>query len=268
MGRKLQRAEYRFGVPVPVRIREKEAWVYGTVDNISSAGLRLHAHLGDDRMPGDSIQGQLWLPGSSLAFEGTIKRVISHAGKCHDATAYGLEFNWENQTQRDQLDRFLYGSELQWHAQELKETNHTPMQWLGIVLSKPWHFTRRTIRCWEAFVYTLPGGGTGDETIGLIRTEGEKTGAPTLLLYHPLKPGALITGRVITPLSEEYLTLSATTVKELDSPQSSVFLIGTRKPEIHYDETQLRKVLKLINAQASQPTAGVVSQADDKQVAS
>jgi hypothetical protein len=102
----------------------------------------------------------------------------------------------------------------------------------------------------------------------LIRTDGEEIGAPTLLLYHPLKPGALITGRVITPLSEEYLTLSATTVKELDSPQSPVFLIGTRTPEIHYDETQLRKVLKLINAQASQPAAGVAPQADDKQVAS
>jgi cellulose synthase (UDP-forming) len=267
--RKLQRAEYRFGVPVPVRIREKVAWTYGTVDNISSAGLRLHAHLGDDRMPGDTIQGQLWLPGSSLAFEGTIKRVItSHAGGCHHVKAYGLEFNWENQAQRDQLDRFLYGSELQWHVQELQETNRTPLQWLGSVLSKPWKFTRRTIRCWEAFVYTLPGGGTGDEAIGLIRTDGEEIGAPTLLLYHPLKPGALITGRVITPLSEEYLTLSATTVKELDSPQSPVFLIGTRTPEIHYDETQLRKVLKLINAQASQPAAGVAPQADDKQVAS
>jgi len=267
--RKLQRVEYRFGVPVPVRIREKEAWTYGTVDNISSAGLRLHAHLGDDRMPGDSIQGQLWLPGSSLAFEGTIKRMITtHAGGRHQATAYGLEFNWENQAQRDQLDRFLYGSELQWHVQELQETNRTPLQWLGSVLSKPWNYARRTNRCWKAFVYTLPGGGTGDEAIGLIRTGGKNIGAPTLLLYHPLKAGALITGRVITPLSEEYLTLSATTVKELDSPQSSVFLIGTRKPEIHYNETQLRKVLRLINPETSQPAAVAAPQADDKQVAS
>ncbi len=269
--RKLQRAEYRFGVPVPVRIREKEAWIYGTVDNISSAGLRLNAHLCDDRIPGESLQGQLWLPGSCLTFEATIKRVItSHAYGCHDATSYGLEFNWQDQAQRDQLDRFLYGSELQWHVQELQETNRTPLQWLGNVRFMPRDFTRRTSRCWEAFVYTLPGGGTGDEAIGLIRTGGEKAGTPTLLLYHPLKPGALITGRVITPVREERLTLSTTTVRELDSPLTPVFLIGTAAPMIHYDETQLRKALKLNSAEADQSAAAAAAeaQADNQQVAS
>ena len=93
-------------------------------------------------------------------------------------------------------------------------------------------------------------------------------GTPTLLLYHPLKPGALIRGRIITPLSEERLTLSATTVRELDSPLTPVFLIGTAAPGIHYDETQLRKVLKLISAQAGQPAADTATQADNKQVAS
>jgi len=242
--RKLQRAEYRFGVPVPVRIREKASWVYGTVDNLSPAGLRLHAHLCDDRIPGDSLQGQLWLPGSCLPFEATIKRVItSPAFGCRHATAYGLEFNWQDQAQRDQLDRFLYGSQLQWHVQELQETNRTPLQWLGSVLSRPRDFNRRTFRCWEVFVYTLRGTGDGDEAIGLIRTGNEMAATPTLLLYHPLKPGTLIRGRVITPLSEEHLTLSATTIRELDSPLTPVFLIGTAAPAIHYDEAQLRKVL-------------------------
>jgi cellulose synthase (UDP-forming) len=265
--RKMQRSEYRFGVPAPVRIREKEAWIYGTIDNISSAGLRLHAHLCDDRMPGDSLEGQLWLPGSCLPFKATIKQMITiHARGCHHVKAYGLEFNWGNQAQRDQLDRFLYGSELQWHVQELQETNRTPLQWLGSTLSRPWDFSQRTSSCWEAFVYTPHGGVTGDEAIGLIRTGGEKIGAPTLLLYHPLKPGTLITGRVITPLFEKHLTLSTTTVKELDSPLSPVFLIGAKTPEIHYNEAQLHEVLKLISAEADQQAA--VAQEDNKQVAS
>jgi cellulose synthase (UDP-forming) len=267
--RKLQRVDYRFGVPVPVRIREKEAWVYGTVDNISSAGLRLHAHLCDDRIPGDSLEGQLWLPGTCLPFQATIKRLItSQTRGCHHVKAYGLEFNWGSQAQRDQLDRFLYGSELQWHVQELQETNRTPLQWLGSILSRPRDFTRRTSRCWEVFVYTLPGGGTADEAIGLIRVGVETAGAPTLLLYHPLKPGALITGRVITPLGEKRLTLSATTVRKLDSPLTAVFLIGTKAPDIHYDEMQLRKVLKLIGAETGHPAADAAAQADGKQLAS
>jgi cellulose synthase (UDP-forming) len=267
--RKQQRTEYRFGLPVPVRIREKEDWVYGTVDNISSAGLRLHAHLYDDRIPGESLQGQLWLPGSCLGFDATIKRVItSHEYGCHDATAYGLEFNWQNQAQRDQLDMFLYGSELQWHVQELQEINRTPLQWLGDILSRPREFTRSMSLCWEAFVYTLPGGATGDEAIGLIRNDGVKTGAPTLLLYHPLKPGVLITGRVITHLSEERLTLSVTTVKELDSPLTPVFLIGTAAPVIHHDKTQLHKALKLISTESGQPAVDAASQEDGRQAAS
>jgi len=265
--RKLQRAEYRFGVPVPVRIRGKETWIYGTVDNLSSAGLRLHAHLCDDRIPGDNIQGQLWLPGSCLPFEATIKRVItSPACGCRHATAYGLEFNWQDQAQRDQLDRFLYGSQLQWHVQELQETNRTPLQWLGSVFSRPGDFNRRAFHCWDVFVYTLPGTGAGDEAIGLIRSGDEMAGTPTLLLCHPLKPGTLIRGRVITPLNEERLTLSATTVRELDSPLTPVFLIGTAAPVIHYDETQLRKVLKLISREADQPAA--TTQTNNEQVAS
>jgi hypothetical protein len=117
-------------------------------------------------------------------------------------------------------------------------------------------------------VYTLPGGGTGDESIGLIRAGGDKAGAPTLLLYHPLKPGTLITGRVITPVSEERLTFSATTVKELNSPSTPVFLIGTAAPVTHYEETQLRKVPKLISAEPGQPAANAVLQEDSKQVVS
>ena len=89
---------------------------------------------------------------------------------------------------------------------------------------------------------------------------------PSLLLYHPLKPGAQIRGRVITPLSEERLTLSATTVRELDSPLTPVFLIGTAAPVIHYDEAQLHKVLKLISREADQAVA--TTQADNEQVAS
>jgi hypothetical protein len=113
----------------------------------------------------------------------------------------------------------------------------------------------------------MPGTGSGNEAIGLIRI-GDKMagGASTLLLYHPLKPGAIISGRVITPLNEERLTLSATTLRELDSPLTPVFLIGTAAPVIHYDETQSHKVLKLINAEAVQPVAA--AQADNKQSAS
>jgi len=140
------------------------------------------------------------------------------------------------------------------------------MQRLGSVLSRPRDFNRRTFRCWEVFVYTLPGTGAGDEAIGLIRTGDEMAGTPTLLLYHPLKPGALIRGRVITPLSEERLTLSATTVRELDSPLTPVFLIGTAAPVIHHDEAQLHKALKLISRETDQPVA--TTQADNEQVAS
>jgi hypothetical protein len=115
-------------------------------------------------------------------------------------------------------------------------------------------------------VYTLPGTGTGDEAIGLIRTGDEMAGTPTLLLYHPLKPGTLITGRIITPLSEERLTLSATAVRELDSPLTPVFLISTAAPVIHYDEAQLHKSSKLISREADQSVATM--QTDNEQIAS
>jgi cellulose synthase (UDP-forming) len=268
--RKLQRSEYRFGLPVPVRIREKERWVYGTVDDISTCGLSLHVRLTDERLPGESLHGQLWLPGYCLPFDAMIKRLITTpAHGCYHTRAYGLEFTWRDQAQRDQLDRFLYGSGLQWGVQELRETRCTPLQWLGGSLSRPWNRTRRAPPCWEAFVYTMPGGGTGDEAIGLIRAGGEKAADPMLLLYHPLKPGALITGRLVTPVVERHLTLKATTVKELDSPLAPVFLIGAAAPEIRHGEVhEGHKVCKLVSAEPREVAGDAAVQTGGKQVVS
>jgi hypothetical protein len=69
-------------------------------------------------------------------------------------------------------------------------------------------------------------------------------------------------------VSAEHLTLSASTVKELESPLTSVFLIGTAAAEIHHDAAQAHKVHKLSGAQTGEPAADAAAQAGGKQVAS
>jgi hypothetical protein len=90
-----------------------------------------------------------------------------------------------------------------------------------------------------------------------------------LLLYHPLKPGALITGRLVTPVVERHLTLKATTVKELDSPLAPVFLIGAAAPEIRHGEVhEGHKVCRLVSAEPREVAGDAAVQTGGKQVVS
>ena len=127
---KFKRKEYRFPVPLPAYVAfGDDAQIMMTVDDISSSGCRLYGRLPASAQLGDLLHGELLMPGEALPFTAWIAALIpgESAGE-HYTKAIGLAFQWQDNKDRDQLDLFLYGSDLQWQLHGLNDRVRTPTE--------------------------------------------------------------------------------------------------------------------------------------------
>ena len=252
-----QRLDYRFDIPVPARICQQDKCQFGTIDDVSSSGFRLYARLADGTRPGECLSGELWLPGRHLPFTAEIKRLIPTHDASGDYTrAYGCEFNWQDHTMHDQLDRYLFGSGLQWQVQGLQESSRTPLQRLSDLLHGNRDVADDAPPCWAAFVYRMPGSAGTDEVAGLIEVVNPRQTSRKVLLYHPVNKGVLLSGRVITPLSEDDVTLCATTIRQIETQLTPVFMITTEAQVGSVSVAEPVKVLGPVTASAEDASQG------------
>jgi len=256
-----QRLDYRFAIPVPAKICQQDKCQFGTIDDVSSSGFRLYARLADGTRLGECLSGELWLPGRRLPFTAEIKRLVTAHGPGGDYTkAYGCEFNWQDHTMHDQLDRYLFGSGLQWQVQELQESSRTPLQWLSDLRHGNRDVTDNAPPCWAAFVYRMPGSTGTDEMAGLIEVVKPGQTMRKVLLYHPVNKGVLLSGRVITQLCENDIILCATAIRPIETQLTPVFMITT---EVHVDSVSATEPVKVLE----QATAKAVDVSQDADVA-
>lgn len=127
---KFKRKEYRFPVALPAYVTfGDDAQIMMTVDDISSSGCRLYGRFPASAQLGDLLHGELLMPGKALPFTAWIAALIpgESAGE-HYTKAIGLAFQWQDNKDRDQLDLFLYGSDLQWQLQGLNDRVRTPTE--------------------------------------------------------------------------------------------------------------------------------------------
>ncbi len=121
------RTRYRFPVPVAAELMLADgARVAGTVDDLSETGLRFYGALPPHLAVGAPVTGQLGLPDGALALWGEVRSVIPLPGSPQVAKAVGVSFSTTDQA-RLRLERFLYGSDLQWHVNGYCDQVHTPL---------------------------------------------------------------------------------------------------------------------------------------------
>jgi cellulose synthase (UDP-forming) len=239
-----QRIDYRFDIPVPARICQQDKCQFGTIDDVSSSGFRLYARLADGTLPGESLSGELWLPGRHLPFTARIRHLVTAHDSTGDYTkAYGCEFTWQDNAMHDQLNQYLFGSGLQWQIQGLQESSRTPLQWLSDLR----HGNRDVVDddppCWAAFVYRMPGSTGTDEIAGLIEVANPGQIRRKVLLYHPVNKGVLLRGRVITPLCEDDITLCATDIRQIETQLTPIFMVTT---EVHVGSVSAAESVKVL----------------------
>jgi cellulose synthase (UDP-forming) len=133
------RDEYRFPVPLPVTIDHGDERIYGIIDNICTNGCRIYARLPDDARKGATIAGTMQLPSGPLPFVAEVaSEIMGKAGDEEFIKAIGCRFLWDEEhdaEQRDKLELFLYGTDMQWKLLNIVEHQATPLQWVKQRLS-------------------------------------------------------------------------------------------------------------------------------------
>lgn len=162
------RAEYRFPIPLPVQLRKGNHSAMATIDNISASGCRIYGLLPGPPEKGDIMAGEISLPSGPLAFHAMVTSEDKASAKNETyVKAIGCRFTWNDQTSRDKLELFLYGTDLQWRLLEIEETNRTPIQW-----ASPNRADQDLNEQWATFSYRF--GDDEGLALGLIALPADK----------------------------------------------------------------------------------------------
>ncbi|AOY00962.1 glycosyltransferase [Jeongeupia sp. USM3] len=214
-----RRNEYRFPIPLPARLRfPGGATTYGTIDDISSSGFRLYAQLPDEVRNGTEVDGELYLPSGTLPIRANIAATIrapsQRPGEPGYIKAIGCVFDWKSAAERDRLDLFLYGSDLQWQVQSLTERSRTPLQFLGDVFRgrRANHVGRRQ---WTTVLYNDGQGTSVGKKVGLLSRD-------LLLTFSPL-PAGVHEVTTITRTGLERIQVGTDTEVVYDSPVAPIY---------------------------------------------
>ncbi|MBY0408083.1 MAG: glycosyltransferase, partial [Rickettsiales bacterium] len=187
IGRSLyKRTNYRFSIPLVARITALGREYFASVDDLSSAGMLLRAPRELQLKAGSDFDGVIFLPDGPLSFNATVRALHDHASE-HTIDGMGCEFNWTDKVARDRLERFLYGSDLEWHLHNLSEMNFTLLSGSSarehkVVPLPNWHKSRTGM---APAVLSAADGANDAVTAGIVSMDAKnRTG--TMLSFKPL----------------------------------------------------------------------------------
>ena len=166
-----RRREYRFPLPVPVRVQAQGGAALCLATDISPLGCRITGAPVQGAKAGDEIRGELLLPSGPLPMLATVQALVPPPGwKGKEVgqlpEALGCAFRWGDSGDRDQLEMFLFGSDLQWRLNGLDDRIRTPLERIGDALRGIRHEPRRLARQqWSPLLYggvdSGPAAGVG-----------------------------------------------------------------------------------------------------------
>jgi cellulose synthase (UDP-forming) len=126
-----KRREYRFPLPVPMRLRTSRGMTLGLATDISPIGCRFVGAAAGSALVGAEIQGELLLPTGDLPVRAVVRaKLADNEAGGESSFALGCEFHWGLSDERNQLELFLFGSDLQWRLNGLEDRARPPIEWL------------------------------------------------------------------------------------------------------------------------------------------
>lgn len=187
-----KRNNYRFSIPLVARINTSVGReFFASIDDLSSAGMYLVAPRELHLKANSSVNGVIFLPDGPMSFEAIVRAIHNNDS---EATLDGLgcEFVWNDKVSRDRLERFLYGSDLEWHLHNLSEINFTLLSGSSerehkVVSLPSWEKKYR-----EGLTSAVVNAADGDNnavTAGIISMDS-KTRTGTMISFKPLPESA------------------------------------------------------------------------------
>jgi cellulose synthase (UDP-forming) len=151
------------------------------VDDISSEGFKFYGRFPEQARAGTNVTGELYLPTGKLRFKAEVRGLIRADGPEHHVKALGCSFKWERETDRDDLNVFLYGSNLQWRLNHLGEQARTPFDWIAERLGRREHQQQPQTERWAvALIGSAATPSTASE-VSLISVPGKDIAQRTLI---------------------------------------------------------------------------------------
>jgi cellulose synthase (UDP-forming) len=145
---RFRRREYRFPLPIPLRVYARGAPTLALATDISPLGCRMVGEPVTHGRVGDDLKCELLLPSGPLPVHVQVQALVPASGrKARDGeeppAALGCAFRWGTTDDRDQLETFLFGSDLQWRLNGLEDRIRTPLERVGDALRGARHEPRR-----------------------------------------------------------------------------------------------------------------------------
>ena len=183
-----KRRDYRFEIPLPVRIvRPWTRPLTTLVEDISEDGMTLSGRFLDDVKTGQALEGTLYLPGGSLPFRALVVDLQRKPLRSQPPAA-DCRFEWASVADRDRLDRSLHSCA--WHRRFCfaGESFRTPLEIVGDLLFGDGRTGRQPPR-WEPALCHAPGEG-GGARFCIVAADLAGSGAARLLSFEPRQAGS------------------------------------------------------------------------------
>jgi cellulose synthase (UDP-forming) len=219
------RTEYRFPIPLIARVKlPGRPSCYATVDDISPAGCRLHGQFPATLRQDSDLRGEILMPQGALPFVATVRgTVVNTAGDAVYVKALCCRFDGRAMSGvRSDLERFLYGSRLQWAINRLREQSHTPLSAL------PWaraRYGKSDQLYWAPVLLDIPTGESASQ-LGLLSCTNFGVDGRALLTYKPVPVDATILGLSFTRSGQKLVSARIMSEERLESPTGPVFVYG------------------------------------------
>ena len=218
-----RRREYRFPVPVPARIRlPGDRPQLGIFDDVSSSGFRFHGAIPPHLGIGMQVEGDLFIASGRLPFNATVRSAFRDRDQ--RVTGIGCSFEWLDDAERDRLDLYLYGTDLQWQLNGLDERAHTPLERLAQLFARRPHGAAADAAHWAPVLYHDPSHGVAAPQVGFVSVPGSDGAPRTLATLEPLDPKAELRFRMVTRTGSQPLAGTPVPFKHIQTPAAPVYL--------------------------------------------
>lgn len=221
-----RREEYRFPLPLPLFLQVPGRALPLTIDNIASSGCHLCGPLPPDLRAGSQLRGVLTLPSGPLPV--TLQTVTAPMA-AGPRRAVGCRFVWQQAELRDQLDQFLYGSDLQWHLLALQERRTTPSEWLlrlGRRLQGQRALPAPPPTDWAVCEVQERPSLMTTPLIGLVALPLDGSPPARLVLQQPLPTGAPLSLLIATRRDMRVVHALAGAVRAIDNAAGPVYVVA------------------------------------------
>jgi len=193
-----RRREYRFPLPVPLRVSTSRGSVIGLASDISPMGFRLVGSPAAGVRVGDELRGELLLPRGQLPVLAVVRDLAQTTGRDgREPPPVGCEFRWESLANRNQLELFLFGSDLQWRLNGLDDRILTPIERLAAIFHGKSRPAMPRTQHWSPLLYR-DASGQAQSGLGFISASDPVTASRTVVALGALPRNSRLDAEEVT----------------------------------------------------------------------